>query len=242
MSFWKKIKRFALPAIGALLAPVTFGGSAALGAALGSGVSSYTSNHNIGQALAAGLGSYAGGQIAGNLAPNLGTVGSTAFNSLPGGTATNLALNAIPGEVANTSIGSIIGSNVGSDIGSNAFAKQPTPQFAADASPPPFNPSQEEQQSTPASLTGLGSLTSDQQSTNLANQGTYGSGNGPEEQSYYLNLLNRRLVDSGGNTSDASNLKPIEQSYLQRLGFGGYNNSRNLLEAISRWRQQQVPA
>lgn len=244
MGFFKKFKRFILPAIGALIAGpagLGLGIGAAGGAAIGSGVSSYTSHHNIGQALASGLGSYAGSQIAGNvLGDKLGTVGSTAFSSLPGGTASNLALNAIPGSIANTSIGSIIGSNLGSNLAENATAK--LPQFASDASPPPFNPSQEEQQATPPNLSGLGSLTSEQQSSNLANQGVYGSGNGPQEQSYYFNLLNRRLVDQSGNTSDLNTLKPIEQSYLQRLGFGGYNNSRNLLEAISKWRQQQVPA
>jgi hypothetical protein len=232
MGFFKKFKKFILPAIGAVIA-------GPIGAAAGSAVSSYTSNHNIGQALAAGFGSYAGGQIAGNvLGPSLGTVGSTAFDGLPSNALSNFALNSIPGELANTSIGSVIGSSVGSDLASNTFASSPS----GPSGPAQFTPQQGDPGETPASLTGLGSLTNDQQSTNLANQGTYGSGNGSQEQQYFLNLLNNKLVDESGHTNDLGTLKPIEQSYLQKLGFGGYGDTSSLLEAISKWKQQQQAA
>lgn len=238
MGFFKKFKRFALPAIGAIIGSAVPGVGTALGAAIGSGASQYSSTHNIGQALAAGAGSYVGGQVAGNVfGSTLGTVGGTAFDSLPGGAISNFAQNAIPAGLANTSIGSIIGSSVGSDLASNSFA----PKAAAAPGPTPFSPQQEQQQTAPDSLNGgFASLTPDQQSTNLATQGVYGRGNGPEEQNYFENLLNRRLVDPSGQTQDMSNLKPIEQSYLQKLGFGGYGDTSSLLEALSKWKQQQA--
>lgn len=237
MSFFKKIKGFALPAIGAIIGSAVPGVGTALGAAIGSGASSYSSNHNIGQALAAGAGSYIGGQVAGNVLGNTGTVGGALFDHLPGGELSSFAQNVLPSALANTSIGSALGSQIGSNVASNAFAPTQTP-----SGPTPFSPQQEAQQDTPASLNGIGSLTSDQQSTNLANQGVYGGGNGPQEQSYFENLINRRLVDPSGQTQDMSSLKPIEQSYLQKLGFGGYGDTSSLLEALSKWKQQQATA
>lgn len=234
-----------MPAIGAALAPFTAGTSLAIspaiGAAIGSGISSYTSDHSLKNALLSGAGSYAGGQIAGNvLGDKLGTVGGTldsVGNSAGAGAFANFAGNALPASLTGSSISSMLGGQLGSDLAKNSFGDAQDGSLAS-STPSPFAPSQQDAKEAPASIQGLGSLTADQQSTNLANQGVYGGGNGGQESDYFLNLINRRLVDQSGQTSDINTLKPIEQSYLQKLGLGGYDNSNNLLEAISKWQSQ----
>lgn len=106
----------------------------------------------------------------------------------------------------------------------------------AAAGPAPFAPSRQAQKELPSSLQGFGSLSPDQQASNIATQGTFGTGLGPQEQDYFLNLVNRQLVDETGGVQDLNTLNPIQNSYLSNLGLGGQSNSRNLLEAISKWK------
>lgn len=251
---FKKAKKFALPAIGALIAPgigaglgsaLSAGTLASIGGAVGSGLSSYTTNHNpLGALLSAG-GSFAGGQLGSSLFPGTvggtfsgaGNVGPSFINPGVGSVIGQSASNAIGAQLANTSIGSLIGSNLGSDLG-ESFAgnsAEGSKLPAAPAGPAPFQPKQEAEQDLPAGLTGFASLTPEQRSTNLATQGTYGGGLGPQEQEYYVNQAQRRLVDPAGKVGDPSSVfKPIELSYLKRLGLGG-TSGLNLAELISQW-------
>ncbi len=99
----------------------------------------------------------------------------------------------------------------------------------------PFKATRAGQMEAPNGLA-MNGLTSDQQSSSLATQGAYGGGLGKDEQNYFLNLENRKLVDDGGNVADINTLSPIEHSYLQKLGLGGFGNSNDLLKAFSTWK------
>lgn len=187
-----------------------------------------------------------GGSIGNAVGGGLGTVGSaidTGFNAVGAGNVGNLVgntLGSIAPSFANVGIGSIVGAGVGQNLAEGlSGAKNASPKQSGPSGPAPFVPSQAAEQELPASLSSLGGLTSQQQATNIANQGVYGGGNGPSEQNYFTNLENRRLIDSGGKTQSLDTLQPIEQSYLSQLGLGGYSNTNDLLHAISTWQGQQ---
>lgn len=212
-----------------------------------SAASNYGQTHSFGSALKSGAlsggGAYLGSEIGGSLGSSLGTVGgSTAanavgpgFNStigdLFGSQAGGMAGNAI-GNLASTSIGSAIGGYTGENFASslNPPKLKPSPGEA------PFTPSQQAAAAAPASIASMSTLSPLQQSTGLANQGTYGGGLGPEENSYFLNLENRKLVNQNGSTNNLSSLTPIENTYLSKLGLGGYGDTTSLLKAISQWK------
>lgn len=106
--------------------------------------------------------------------------------------------------------------------------------FAA-SSVPSFKPSRAGASALPDSLSGYGSLDPLQQSTNLATQGVYGGGLGGNEQDYFLNEINRKLIDDAGNVDQNFNdVAPIESSYLDQLGYGANDNVSSLLEALSK--------
>lgn len=240
-----KFLQNSLPTIGAIIGTSILPGiGTGVGAGLGETGKDLAEGQGLGASLKqgglAGVGAYAGNALGDTLGGTLGrTVGDIGVSNLPTGALGSYALNALPSSIANSSIGSIIGGSAGMNLASNAMEPKRSSQETSPLSSTnvtPFTPSQQDEQQTPASLTSLGSLTDAQKSSTLASQGVYGGGNGPEEQSYFTNLLNRRLVDSGGNTSDLSGVSPIEQSYLQKLGISGYGNSKDLLEAISKWK------
>jgi len=83
----------------------------------------------------------------------------------------------------------------------------------------------------PSSLQGLSPL---QQTTALATQGQLGGGLGAEGGNIFLNLLQRRLIDTSGEVSPFSDVTPIEQAFLQQ-GFGLRfdPNTKSLLESIA---------
>ena len=238
----KKLKSAILPTLGALIGSAVLPGvgtalgasiSSAGGAAIGSGIGSYAGNHDIKSALLSAGGSYLGGQLGNKFAPasSSGTVGSNVFNALPDGPISNFAQNTLlPASIANMGAGQVAGSYLGSQVGEGYGASMQEP-----AGPTPFSPSRQDQKDTPNSISGLGTLSPEQESTNLATQGVYGGGQGGQENDYFLNLINRRLVDDSGNVGSMDTLKPIEMSYLQKLGLGGYGNSNSLLEAISQY-------
>lgn len=232
-------------AAGFALGPAGAGLTSALGgASLGAGASTLAGGGSIKDALISGGLSYAGGTIGGKLFPETfgSALGSTAKNAVGpefldmglGDTLGQSASNAIGANIANTSIGSALGSYAG-----NAYAGDLMgPVSSGDsgdtgAQADPFSP-QKAQLDLPGSLSGFSSLDQNQQASNLATQGVYGGGLGPQEQSYFKGLLNNQLVDDSGNVGDMSSLSPIEQSYLSQLGLGGFGNSKSLLEALSR--------
>jgi hypothetical protein len=217
----KKVSSFVLPKLGAA-------GGFANGLINGQGV---------GGALKGGLrsgieaaGSIAGAQLAGNIFPT--TIGNVLGKS---------AGNALGSTIANTSIGSAIGSYAGNALG-GSYADSIIPQddMSTDQeAPTPFSPTRQAQLEAPNSLSGFSSLTPDQVSSNLATQGVYGGGLGPEEQGYFTNMINRKLVDDAGNVdSNLNDVSDIEKSYLSQLGLSGYGNPRDLLEALSKWKAQ----
>ncbi len=247
-----------LPTIGAIIGTTIAPGiGTAIGAGLGGTAEGITKGQSIGDSLKGGafdaagayagntLGSTIGEKIGGTLGDSVGnTISSVGSNADP--YFAQLAANALPAGIGGSSIGSVLGGAAGLSMAGNAMRTPDRPMQAASAQTvpgiTPFSPKQEDAQGTPPSLTGLGSLTDQQKSTNLATQGVYGGGNGPQEQSYFENLLNRRLVDNSGKTSDLSQVSPIEQSYLQRLGISGYTDTNSLLEAMNKWKTSQATA
>jgi len=229
-----------LPVIGSVVGSIVPGVGPALGGAIGSAINTFGNGGSLGQVIANSAGNYFGSQIGANLggAANFGPSGTIA--SSLGSIGFDSAANVLPASIAGQNIGSALGSFAGSSIGSNV-ANSLT-GFNPNASKPPaptgitpFTPSQQSPMGLPSSLASFGTLTPNQQSTNIATQGVYGGGEGKDENSYFLNLINRRLVDPSGNVGDTSSLNPIESSYLNQLGLGGYSNSTDLLKKISQY-------
>lgn len=239
----KKLRSIALPIVSGLaLGPVGLGlTSAAAGAAIGSGAYNYSQNHDIKSALLSGVGSYAGGKLAGNVFGDLGTAGGAVNKALGtsfGQSAANALPNAAAASLFSTPLNSIIGSQIGSSIG-ETLVPQTSGNVKGEGAATAYKPSREAEKAAPPSLQSFGSLSPDQLSSNLATGGVYGGGQGPEEQDYFLNMMNRRLIDDSGNVDENLNeVNPIESSYLAQLGLGGYSNAQDLLQAISRRRQK----
>lgn len=209
------------------------------------GAQTYGNTGKFLPSLASAGATYAGAKIAGNTLGDLGTVGSnigSAANSLFGQGTSNSLAGALARSGANTAAGgfasnllstpisSLAGNAIGSSLASSLAGNQSHLQ-----QPAAFRPTRADEQKTPNSLQGFGSLNQDQQLSNIATKGVYGTGLGPQENQYFLNLVNRRLVDESGGVGDVNNLDTIDRSYLSQLGFGGYNNSNDLLEAIGKW-------
>ena len=223
---------FIAPVAGAALGSVVPGVGTALGATIGSGLNSGIKTGNPLAGLAAGAGSYIGGNLGGSLLGD--TLGGTVGSAL-GDAGLGFVGNALPSALAGGSLASIAGSSIGSTLGESLFAGSPSASNAGDNAPAPFSAKQEDQLSLPGSLSGFEGLSPLQFGTNLATQGVYGGGNGPEESNYFSNMINRRLVDqSGAVDSDFSDIQPIEMSYLNQLGFGDQKTPKDLLEALSR--------
>lgn len=221
---------------------------------------SYGKTGQLAPSLAKGAASYIGGNLGANYGANssllsgLGTVGSSVGTT---------AANMIPASIAGQSIGSAIGRYAGNSIGENLasslvpFRQQATQQPGQNLTTvggPTFTPGQVAQDNklpsgtlqngnlpngaTAPSIAGMSTLTPDQQRTSLATQGTYGGGLGPQEQQYFLNQENNKLVNQDHTTNQLSSLSPIENSYLAKLGLGGYGDTTSLLKAISQWNPQ----
>lgn len=241
----KKVASFALPVIGGALAG-PLGISAGLGAAGGGALSGLIGGGGLkGALIGAGTGfagNAIGSELAGPISKGIGSdIAGTTLGQATGG-----AANVLGRGIANTTIGSglanFAGNQVASGLASSLFPQKQNsinmPQSSGQmaAGPAPFKPTQQSPMSVPSSLSGLASLTPEQQSTNIANQGVYGGGQGPEEDKYFLNLLNRRLVDQSGHVaSDLNDVNPVENSFLAHLGLGGQSNPTSLLEAINKW-------
>lgn len=207
-----------------------FTGGLGAGQAFSTGAGVLGGGGSLQDAALSTVGSHYGGKIGGELLPtSIGDVFGSAGNVLGSG-------------VANTSIGSVLGGYAGNALArdmfnsSNPEYQSPLSATGTDSGPAPFEPRQEQQLQLPGSLSGMSTFSPEQVSSGIATQGVYGGGQGPEEQAYFKNLINRRLVDESGQVDQNLNdVLPIEQSYLAQIGLGGYNNPSSLLEAMSRW-------
>lgn len=229
-------------------APIVASFFGPLGAVIGAGIAAgnnYANTGNLGSSLLKGGLSYAGGRLGSSVGANGfggNTIGSglgDVSNSIISGAGNTFGSSVGAGvsDALGQGLGSTVGGFVGSEVG-NSIADAATPYISKTpdlTNLHSYQPNQQSALNLPPSLQGFGGLNPDQQSTNIANQGTYGGGLGADAQSYFTNLINRRLVDQQGNVSDISNIKPIENSYLSKLGLGGYGNSNDLLQAISKW-------
>lgn len=71
-----------------------------------------------------------------------------------------------------------------------------------------------------------------QQRSYLATQGSQGGGIGNEEKDYYLNLLQRNLIDENGQMQNINSaLLPVERNYLSTLGLPT-GDTLSLLQAL----------
>lgn len=234
----KSVWDFIAPIAGAALGSVVPGVGTALGASIGSGLGTGIRTGNpLSGALAAG-GSYLGGEALGGLG---GTLGSTPAGALgAAGAGETLGASAPFGSFAGNvlgsqTLGSMAGQAVGSKIGENVGSQlnPMSPDMGGPSGPAPFMASRSPQMGLPQSLSQFASLDPNQQASNIATRGVYGQGNGPQENQYFTNLINRQLVDDQGNVAnDNSSISPVEGSYLNQIGLGGYQNPNQLLQKI----------
>lgn len=237
--FFKRIKKIALPILGAALGSVVPGVGTALGAGLGAAAGSKLAGSSLKDAAIAGLGAGVGagflgsgsGSVAGNLTQNSVTRGlgeSLATGSLGRiGTAIGSAsVPALTGAATGMSISGLAnGVMAPVDIGQTSSAPSlAIPQENLDTSAP--NP-----MALPSSMSNLQGLSDIQQTSQIATQGTEGSGGVSREgQDYFVNQIRRRL-----NTTPQMGLLPIEGSYLNRLGVNFQpGQTRSILEGIAR--------
>lgn len=194
-----------------------------------------------------GVGSYAGGALGSSFGSDLAGLGSTA-NSISGGSTPSVlgstfgdtfgdfAGNSIGGQtlgsLAGNSLGSAVGGSVGQDVADAIMPDKPDLGGTGIAG---FSPSKQPSLGLPQSLSQFGNLDPNQQATNIASKGVYGGGNGPDEQNYFLNLINRQLFDSSGNVAQNTNgLAPVDMSYLNQLGISG-SSPTDYLKGISQF-------
>jgi hypothetical protein len=100
--------------------------------------------------------------------------------------------------------------------------------------PAQFSATRPDQASRPASLSRFGSMDPMQERSALATEGSMGGGLGQEERDYYLNILQRNLIDERNNVGDINSaLLPVERQYLTNQGLPS-GDARKFLEAIQR--------
>jgi len=240
MGFFKKI----IKPVGKLINAVPGGSTiaSAIAAATGQaylipaiqGASTVGKGGSLLAGLGSAAGSYLGGKIGGSLTGK--TIGGSLANNIGKQATSSIFDNLgslggnVAGNIFNANIGQALGSYAGSQVGQDLGGGIPVKGVSG---PPQFSASRAELGDAPAGLSG-GGLNENQQASNLATQGVYGGGLGEQESDYFLNLVNRRLVDESGQVGDLESINPIEKSYLQQLGYSGYENPTNLLEAISK--------
>lgn len=236
----KKIASFAAPIIGAALGGPA---GAAIGGAIGGGISGKglkgaligAATGYAGNAIGSSIGSSLTGSLAKAGASN--AVTNSVANSTIGRLASNVVGPATGASLIGNAAGGFAGNSIASSLAGSVFPQEEEQSGEKSSAPAPFVAKQQSKVDLPGSLTSYGGLDEGQQSSNLATQGVYGGGLGGEEQSYFTNLINRKLVDESGNVDqDLSDVSPIESSYLSQIGLGGYQNSSSLLEALSKWK------
>lgn len=192
-------------------------GAGQLGAAAGQYAGNALQGSDLGSFLQSTPAANAGNVIGGDAMSSLAPIGSFAGNAFGG-----------------TTTGEAIGSFLGHQSADNATAYNPAPSAPGIAA---FSPSQSPQVGIPQSLSQFGSLSPQQQSSNIASKGVYGGGQGPDETNYFLNLMNRQLFDQGGNVAQNTNgIAPVDMSFLNQLGISG-SSPTDLLKGISQYGQ-----
>jgi hypothetical protein len=250
----KKIASVALP-IAASFIP---GVGPALGAALGGAAAGAINGGGLkGIALGAASG-YAGNalgsSIGGSITSSLGKAGASnaLTNSIANSSIGNFSLgNAISGIAGPATGSSLIGGALGKFAG-NSIASSVTDTLtggsqesdtSTPSGPAPYSPTRDPAMQLPSSLSSFGSLAPEQQTSSLATQGVYGGGLGPQEEDFFSNMINRKLIDeSGAVDQNLDDISPIESSYLSQMGLGGYGNASSLLEMLSKRRNNGVQA
>lgn len=196
-----------------------------------------------GNALGSSLGSSFGDAVGGTAGQTLNSTPANALGSIFGGDTMaaaapfgSFAGNALGGSSIGSMLGAGLGSSAGESIGSQLGGQlNPMQQASAPNPSNAFSASRSPQMGLPQSLSQFSNLDPFQQATNIASKGVYGGGNGANENSYFLNLINRQLVDDGNNVKGMDSLNPVESGYLSQLGLSGYNNSNDLLKGISQY-------
>lgn len=219
---------FVAPVAGAALGSVVPGVGTGIGAAIGSGLASGVQSGSPLAGLASAGGSYLGSNLGSSLLGNTlgGTVGSGLSDAGLG-----FVGNVLPEALSGASLAGTLGGTLGSTLGESLVG--PSAQSSGDNAAAPFSPQRESELNLPGSLSGFSGLSPIQLGSNIATQGVYGGGQGQGEQDYFLNMVNRRLVDDAGAVdSDFGEFAPIETSYLEQLGYG-QKTPKDLLQALS---------
>lgn len=243
MSFWD----YLAPIAGALVGGQV--GFPMAGAAVGSGLArGIQSGSPLQGALAAGGsygGSYLGSKFAAPALNNLGSQVNPINGSMGGGPLSTGVGSALSdagvgggGMFGNSTFGDVLGTGLGGILGSK-MASSLIQEEQKNASPSgpviaPYKPQHQPDMATPGSLQQYAGLSPEQTLSGVATKGVYGGGNSPDENKYFLNLVNNRLVDQGGNVAGLDRLNPIENSYLAQLGLTG-SNSQDLLKSMSNY-------
>lgn len=173
------------------------------------------------------IGSSGGSSLGGTGGNFLGKSVGSGISDLFGSSAGNALSDYLP-SVAGSSIGQAGGSFLGGQVGADLGAPKPK-------APQGWSPSQQPNQSAPASLSGIAGLSPEQSQSNIATQGAFG-GLGPQETGYFLNQVNNQLATGGGNSKGMDALSPIEGTFLQKLGLP-IGNPSDLLKAIGQWQK-----
>lgn len=202
-------------------------GQAIIGGAKNAGLS------YVGSSVGSALGDYAGNSLSGTQLGNVlnETPANAAGNTFGADTVANFApMGSTAGNIlGSATIGQSLGSGAAQGLVNNATTFTPPPGAA-----PGFSPSEQPSLGIPQSLSQLSNLNPQQQTSNIASQGVYGGGNGPQETNYFLNQINRQLFDQNGNVQSNNNLAPIDMSYLNQLGISG-STPNSILQGISQY-------
>lgn len=102
--------------------------------------------------------------------------------------------------------------------------------------PPPLNLKRPYEMATPRGLEGfLGGLSDLQMRTALATRGTQGEGLDQEGSDYFLNSLQRLLIDDNNTLLDGrfADLTPIEKQYIESMGLPA-SSAEEFLRAVAR--------
>lgn len=123
----------------------------------------------------------------------------------------------------------------------NAPAAAPTAAPAPNLGPisNTFTPTKPTAQAMPSDLSGMsvggqlfGTLDPTQQRSYLATQGSQGGGLSGDTKDYYMNLLQRNLIDDSGQQQNINSaLLPVERNYLSSLGLPT-GNTQDFFQAL----------
>lgn len=228
--------------IAATVAGAVLGGPP--GAAIGSGLSTYATGGDLKESALNAGGAYLGsnylgsgtGDIAGNLTASSIPGAATVGEGLATGAAGSIG-SAIGGASFPAVTGALAGNSIAGFVGGEAppaLENQPAPQPVGPKNAPLPN-SRPEEASLPSGLGQFAGLDPLQQGTGIATEGVYGGGTGNAENSYFMNMLQRQLInDKGGYEDYSSNVNPTEEAYLHNnLGLQFDPNTTSLLQAIA---------